>query len=238
VVHSIFEGKVSIESKRERKLLKRARLNVDSADSLVADPKFPPWSHREISFNRKDQWAAILEPERFPLILDPCINSVTFERLLVDGGSSIDILFRNSLPALKITPAQLTPYDAQFWGVLLGQSSVPLGQITLPVQFGTPDHFRTEFINFAVADFDDTYHAILGRPSLTKFMAVPHYSYLILKMPTEKGVLTVRGNVYTAYTCEEESFKVTEAIDLSIRMAETVAQAMQIPPDQLQLPEL
>ena len=60
-----------------------------------------------------------------------------------------------------------------------------------------------------VADFDGTYHAILGRPSLTKFKAVPHYSYLVLKMRTEKGVLTIRGNVYTTYTCEEESFKVT-----------------------------
>jgi len=88
-----------------------------------------------------------------------------------------------------------------------------------------------------VTDFDETNHAILGSPSLTKFMAVLHYSYLVLKMPTEKGVLTVRGNVYTAYTCEEESIKVTEAIDLSIRMAETAAQATQIPPDQLQLPE-
>jgi len=68
-------------------------------------------------------------------------------------------------------------------------------------------------------------------------MAVLHYSYLVLKMPTEKGILTVRGNVYTAYTCDEESFKVTEAIDLSIRMAETVAQATQIPSNQLQLPE-
>jgi len=88
-----------------------------------------------------------------------------------------------------------------------------------------------------VADFDGTYHAILGHPSLTKFMAVPHYSYLVLKMPTEKGVLTVRGNVYTAYTCEEESFKITKAIDLSIRMAKTAAHATQIPPDQLQIPE-
>jgi len=68
-------------------------------------------------------------------------------------------------------------------------------------------------------------------------MAVPHYSYLVLKMPIEKGVLTVRGNVYTAYTCEEESFKITEAIDLSICMAETVAHATQLPPDQLRLPE-
>jgi len=114
VVHSIFGGKISIESKRERKLLKRACLNVDSADGLVADPELPPWSHREISFNRKDQWAAIPEPGRFPLILDPCINNVRFERVHIDGGSSIDILFHSSMPALKITPAQLKPYDAQF----------------------------------------------------------------------------------------------------------------------------
>jgi len=100
-----------------------------------------------------------------------------------------------------------------------------------------PDHFRTELVNFVVADFDGTNHAILCHPSLTKFMAVPHCSYLVLKMPTEKGALTVRGNVYTAYICEEESYKITEAIDLSIRMAETVVQATQSPPDQLQLPE-
>ena len=68
-------------------------------------------------------------------------------------------------------------------------------------------------------------------------MAIPHYSYLVLKMATEKGVLTVGDNVYTTYTCEEQSFKITEAIDHSIRMAETVAQATQLPPDQLRLPE-
>jgi len=87
---------------------------VDCVDGLIADPKFPPWSHQEISFNRQDQWAAIPELGRFPLILDLCINSVRFELVLVDGGSSIDILFRNSLPALKLTLAQLKPYDAQF----------------------------------------------------------------------------------------------------------------------------
>ena len=54
----------------------------------------------------------------------------------------------------------------------------------MPVQFGTLDHFRTEFVNFVVADFDETYHAILGRPSLTKFMAVPHYSLLTLANTT------------------------------------------------------
>jgi hypothetical protein len=86
------------------------------------------------------------------------------------------------------------------------------------MQFGTTEHFRTDYVNFVVANFDGTYHAMLGRPALTKFMVLPHYSYLVLKMPTEHGVLTLRGNVYTAYTYEEEGFKVAKATDLLIRM--------------------
>ena len=64
-------------------------------------------------------------------------------------------------------------------------------------------------------------------------MAIPHYRYLVLKMPTEKGVLTLRGNVYVARLYEDDSFKVAEAHDLSIRMAETMLDAKH-----LEIPEL
>jgi hypothetical protein len=89
-----------------------------------------------------------------------------------------------------------------------------------------------------VADFEGTYHAILGCPAITKFMAVPHYRYLVLKMPMEKGVLTLRGNVFVAYTCEEGSFCVAEAHDLSLRMAPMMMEAKKTPPNQLEIPEL
>jgi len=45
-------------------------------------------------------------------------------------------------------------------GCLTGSKFNTLGHITLPIQFGTPDHFRTEFVNFVVADFDRTYERI------------------------------------------------------------------------------
>jgi hypothetical protein len=89
-------------------------MSVTNADDLITDLRFPAWSHREISFNHEDRWAVILEPDRFPLVLDPYINSVRFERVLIDGGNSIDILFRNSLLALKLSQADLKPYEAQF----------------------------------------------------------------------------------------------------------------------------
>jgi hypothetical protein len=213
-------------------------MSVTNTDDLITDPRFLAWSHREISFSREDRWAIIPEPGRFPLVLDPCINNVRFERVLIDGGSSIDILFCNSLPSQKLSQANLKPYEAQFWGVLPGQSSMPLEQITLHVQFGTAEHFRTDYVNFVVTDLDDTYHAILGRPALTKFMAVPHYSYLVLKMPTEHGVLALRGNVYTACTYEEEGFKVAEATDLSICMEQTLVAATKTLANHLEIPEL
>ena len=94
------------------------------------------------------------------------------------------------------------------------------GQISLRVQFGTPEHHRVEWINFIVADFDNSYHAILGRPALTKLMAVPHYSYLLLKIPTRTGVLSLRANVHVAYVCEKEGFNLSEMLDMSVRAIE------------------
>ncbi|XP_066374516.1 uncharacterized protein [Miscanthus floridulus] len=72
-------------------------------------------------------------------------------------------------------------------------------------------------------DFDTAYHAILGRPALAKFMAVPHYVYMVLKIPTEQGVLTLRANVSTAYECEREGLTLAEAMDLSARMEACIA---------------
>jgi hypothetical protein len=57
-------------------------------------------------------------------------------------------------------------------------------------------------------------------------------------MPTEHGVLTLRGNVYTAYTYEEEGFKVAEATDLLIRMEQTLVAATKTFADHLEIPEL
>jgi hypothetical protein len=50
--------------------------------------------------------------------------------------------------------------------------------MVLPVTFGTKNNYHTEYIKFKVADFDSSYHAILGRPALAKFIAMPHYVYL------------------------------------------------------------
>ena len=54
-------------------------------------------------------------------------------------------------------------------------------------------------------------------------MAVPHYTYLVLKMPMEHGVLSLRANLDVAYSCEKESFTLTEATNISIHMKDCLA---------------
>jgi len=88
---------------------------------------------------------------------------------------------------------------ALFYGIVRGNSSTPIRSVTLPVTFGTEENYRTEHIKFEVADFESSYHAILRRPALAKFMAVPHYIYLLLKIPSKIGVLTFRGDLLKSY---------------------------------------
>jgi hypothetical protein len=87
---------------------------LNNPDRRVVDPKYQNWSHQPITFSRADQWANILELGHFPLVLDPIIRNVRFEKVLIDGSSALDILFHNALIELNIKPEDLEPYNAPF----------------------------------------------------------------------------------------------------------------------------
>jgi hypothetical protein len=63
-----------------------------------------------------------------------------------------------------------------------------------------------------VVDISSPYHALLGRPALAKFMAVPHYAYLKMKLPGPRGVITVSGNFKKSLACAKESSQLAEAL--------------------------
>jgi hypothetical protein len=104
---------------------------------------------------------------------------MTVAKVLINGGPGLNIIFLKTLNKMGLDFAGLiTPIGVPFYGIVPSKTAMPLGQITLPVMFGTQTN-----IQFEVADFETSYHAILGRPALAKFMAIPHYPYLLLKMP-------------------------------------------------------
>jgi hypothetical protein len=87
-----------------------------------------------------------------------------------------------------------------------------LGQIDLPVCFGTPANSQKETLTFKVAGFRGTYHTVLGRPCYAKFMAVPSYTYLKLKMHGPTGVITIGPTYCHAYECYVKFVEYTEAL--------------------------
>jgi hypothetical protein len=64
------------------------------------------------------------------------------------------------------------------------------------------------------------YNAFLGRPALTKFMAIPHYAYLALKMSGPRGVISIRGDVKRAYDYDKDSCEMVDRLAASIELQE------------------
>jgi hypothetical protein len=113
---------------------------------------------------------------------------MTVKKVLIDGGAGLNIIFADTLSRL----CQLTySYGCTYYEIVPSKAAMPLNQITLTVTFGTPNNYCTEFIKFEVADFESSYHAIFRRLALAKFMAVPHYMYLLLKMSGPNSILSL-----------------------------------------------
>jgi hypothetical protein len=142
-------------------------------------------------------------------------------KVLIDGGAGLNIIFADTLRKIGLDFAGLlTPTDVPFYRIVPGKAAMPLGQITLPVTFGTPGNYCIEFIKFKVADFESSYHVIFKRPALAKFMAVPHYPYLLLKMSGPNGILSLRGNLKRSYDCDAQAIKIAAKVQADLEREE------------------
>jgi hypothetical protein len=81
-----------------------------------------------------------------------------------------------------------------------------------------------------VADFETAYNAFLGQPALTKFMAILHYAYLVLKMLGLRGVISIRGDVKGAYDHDKESCEMADRLTASAEPRELKESLAESPP--------
>jgi hypothetical protein len=107
------------------------------------------------------------------------MNQLT--KSLINGGSSLNLMYLNTFEGLGLTRDQLQRSPQPFYGVVLGKQSISLGRVTLSVTFRDASNYRTETLAFDVVNISGPYHIILGQPCYIKFMAIPSYAYLKLK---------------------------------------------------------
>src|SRR6185312_4578183 len=182
-------------------------------------PSYLDWSKDTIAFGREDHPDYVPHPGRYLLVVDPIISNTRFSKVLMDGGSSLNIMYAHTLELMGIGLDKLRPSKSPFHGVAPGKRVQPLGQIDLPVYFGTAANFRKEVLTFEVVGFRGSYHAILGRPCYAKFMAIPNCTNLKMKMPGPKGVITVGSSFEHAYECDVECVEHAEALAVDKALA-------------------
>ncbi|XP_066164574.1 uncharacterized protein [Oryza sativa Japonica Group] len=163
-------------SKRQKKMQLRTVHNI-----TLAGEGAPQYLNQQISFRPGDA-EGVMFPHQDPLVISAEIAGFEVRRILVDGGTSADVIFAEAYAKMGLATQALTPAPASLRR-FSGEAVQVLGQAQLMVAFRTAENRREEQVLFDVVDIPYNYNAIFGRATLNKFEAISHHNYLKLKMP-------------------------------------------------------
>src|SRR3954469_12266514 len=117
-------------------------------------------------------------------------------RILVDQGSSVDIMYSQLFKTLQLNDNHLTPYVGSDLQGFNGIVTKPWRFVELIVSVGSAETARAIKVQFLVIDCPSIYQCILGRPTLAELIVIPSTVHLKLKYYTAKGqVATLHGYI-------------------------------------------
>ena len=150
-------------------------------------------------------------PHDDPLVVRAVVANKTVHRVLVDNGSSTDIIFASAFDKMGIGRERLEPINTHLRG-FSGEKVLPLGSIQLVLTLGDPPCQATTTARFLIVDAPSVYNMLLGRPSLNAIKAIPSAYHMMIKFPTVSGVGMVRGDQRVARECYS-AFMKQKAVD-------------------------
>ena len=196
------------ESSSARKAHLRSIRSVDVGE-IQAVSKLPRID-ATITFSNSDL-EGYQHPHDDPLVVRTIVANTTVHQVLVDNGSSADIIFASAFDKIGIGREKLEPVNTHLRG-LSGEKVLPLGSIQLVLTLGEPPCQATTTARFLIVNAPSAYNMLLGRPSLNAIKAVPSAYHMVIKFPTVHGVGTVRGGQRVAKECYTASMK-QKAVD-------------------------
>ncbi|XP_050245849.1 uncharacterized protein LOC126693737 [Quercus robur] len=152
-----------------------------------------------MSFNEANA-KGVKQPHNDPLVIMLTIEGFNTKRILMDNGSSANIIYLPAFQQLKLDPKRLSSFDSPL--VSFSEDRVySRGIVTLTVTVGTYPMQLTRQLDFLVVDCPSSYNVIIGRPTLNKWKAATSTYCLKVKFPTDNGVGEVKRDQVLAREC-------------------------------------
>ena len=145
-------------------------------------------------------------PHDDPLVVRAVVSNKTVHQVLVDNGSSADIIFPSAFDKVGIGRERLEPINTHLRG-FSEEKVLPLGSIQLVLTLGEPPCKATMTARFLIVDALSAYNILLGRPSLNAIKSTPSAYHMMIKFPTISGVRIVQGDQRVARECYSASMK-------------------------------
>ena len=214
---------VTGSSKKARKTYLRMVQNVHLTGAM---PRIAQRESPTIGFLREDA-RRLHHPHDNALVISIRIEDYNMHRVLIDNGSSADILYYPAFQQMGISREWLVPTNAPLVG-FGGMRVLPLGAVTLSVMVGDYPQQITKNVTFLVVDCSSTYNAILERPTLNSWKAVTLTYHLMIKFPTDYEIGELHGSQMAARECYVAMMEMEDQVQaLSIEKHRTVTEPVE-----------
>ncbi|KAK0586997.1 hypothetical protein LWI29_015920 [Acer saccharum] len=182
---------------------------------------------QQIIFTEDDAYNTV-QPHDDPMVITVQIANCRVHHILIDTGSSVDILFKGALEKLNLKNPCYNSYTTPLYG-FTGDSVMPIKTHILPVIIGEAPLQQNIMIEFIMVDTPSAYNVILGRPFLSGIRGVLSIYHNDLKFPVGTKVGEVRGDQQAARTCYAVS---TNPIELAKQCAHVTSEPSHMIPKQ------
>jgi hypothetical protein len=166
-----------------------------------------------------------------PLVVQVQILNCDVKRVLIDSGSSADIMYWDAFKAMQLVGEQLQPYHGTLVG-FAGEQADVMGHITLLTTFGDKENAKTIKVRYLVVrNLCASYNIIIGRPAFNALGAALSTLYLAIKYLLENGgVGTLRGDQGVARQCYESSLKIKKPPSTETKHNSNMVEAADLDP--------